>query len=75
MDLLIDTHVFIWFLNGDDQLPASIKDLISDTSNRCLLSIRDPFDRMIIAQAQVENLPLATNDEAFHSYRISILWK
>lgn len=39
MDLLLDTHAFIWFLNGDDQLPTAVKTLITDTSNRCFLSI------------------------------------
>ena len=39
MDLLLDTHAFIWFLNGDSQLPATIKNLIADTSNKCFLSI------------------------------------
>jgi PIN domain nuclease of toxin-antitoxin system len=39
MDLLLDTHPFIWFMNGDDQLPVDLKNKISDTSNRCLLSI------------------------------------
>lgn len=39
MDLLLDTHTFIWFLNGDNQLPVSIKNLIADTSNKCFLSI------------------------------------
>lgn len=31
---------------------------------------RDPFDRMIIAQAQVEFLPVMTNDNVFASYGI-----
>jgi PIN domain nuclease of toxin-antitoxin system len=39
MDLLLDTHAFIWFLNGDIQLPSTLKNLIADTSNRCFLSI------------------------------------
>ncbi len=30
MDLLLDTHAFIWFLNGDNQLPVAIKNLITD---------------------------------------------
>ena len=25
MDLLLDTHPFIWFLNGDEQLPPTLK--------------------------------------------------
>ncbi|HEX9961981.1 MAG TPA: type II toxin-antitoxin system VapC family toxin [Pyrinomonadaceae bacterium] len=34
---------------------------------------RDPFDRIIIAQAQVENLPVMTNDGEFGNYTIKIL--
>jgi PIN domain nuclease of toxin-antitoxin system len=128
MDLLLDTHAFIWFLDGDIQLPTTLKNLIVDTSNRCFLSIaslweiaiksslgklelqgnftqiasflndndievlpitfdhiqrllllefhhRDPFDRMIIAQALAENLSLATKDEVFHHYPVTVLWK
>ena len=39
MNMLLDTHAFIWFLNGDARLPGFVKDLISDTSNKCFLSI------------------------------------
>jgi PIN domain nuclease of toxin-antitoxin system len=35
---------------------------------------RDPFDRMIIAQAQVEGLPVATADHAFRHYKVDICW-
>jgi PIN domain nuclease of toxin-antitoxin system len=35
---------------------------------------RDPFDRMLIAQAQVEGLPFITNDKQIHKYPIQILW-
>lgn len=30
---------------------------------------RDPFDRMLVAQAHVENMPLLTRDVAMHAYR------
>ncbi len=33
----------------------------------------DPFDRMLIAQAEVENLIVVTRDAVFHSYGIPIL--
>lgn len=36
---------------------------------------RDPFDRIIIAQALVENLTIITKDEYFPSYTDRILWK
>lgn len=39
MNLLLDTHIFIWFLNGDKQLSSSLKGLIENTSNKCYLSI------------------------------------
>jgi PIN domain nuclease of toxin-antitoxin system len=35
---------------------------------------RDPFDRMLIAQAHVEGLPFITNDEQIRKYPIQILW-
>jgi len=35
---------------------------------------RDPFDRMLIAQAQVEGLPFVTGDKQIHKYPIQILW-
>lgn len=35
---------------------------------------RDPFDRMIIAQALNRGLVVATRDRAFESYGVPILW-
>ena len=35
---------------------------------------RDPFDRLIIAQAQLEELPLITADKVFSKYDISVIW-
>lgn len=35
----------------------------------------DPFDRMILAQAQVENLQLVSADSAFDLYGIDVLWQ
>ena len=35
---------------------------------------RDPFDRMLIAQAQAENIPLISNETAFDSYGIRRIW-
>ena len=34
----------------------------------------DPFDRMLIAQAQVEELTIVTHDERFAAYKIPVLW-
>jgi PIN domain nuclease of toxin-antitoxin system len=35
---------------------------------------RDPFDRMLIAQAQEGNLVLVSNEEVFDSYGVRRLW-
>jgi len=35
---------------------------------------RDPFDRMLAAQAQAENLTLISNDAAFDGYGVTLLW-
>lgn len=35
---------------------------------------QDPFDRMLIAQAQVEGLPIVTGDPAFAPYGVSTIW-
>jgi PIN domain nuclease of toxin-antitoxin system len=35
---------------------------------------RDPFDRMLIAQAQTEGLTLLTTDRVFASYDVEIIW-
>ncbi len=127
MDFLLDTHTFIWFLNGDDNLPQKLKNQIIDISNKCYLSVasiwemgvklsmnklqlnvdfseidafmvknkilvlsieishiqslinltfhhKDPFDRLIISQAQVENLNILTKDSMFEKYLIKSSW-
>jgi len=35
---------------------------------------KDPFDRMLIAQAQAENLSIISNDVAFDHYGVRRLW-
>ena len=35
---------------------------------------KDPFDRLLIAQAVGEHLTVVTSDPAFASYQVSVLW-
>ena len=35
---------------------------------------RDPFDRLLIAQAMVEQIPILSADSAFDAYSIQRLW-
>ena len=38
MDLLLDTHILLWMINGDDRMPAKAKDLILDLNNTIYFS-------------------------------------
>ena len=35
---------------------------------------RDPFDRLLIAQCQLENLPLLSSDPIISQYDVNVLW-
>lgn len=35
---------------------------------------RDPFDRMLVAQAQLEGVPLITGDPRFAAYDVEVRW-
>lgn len=128
MTLLLDTHTFLWFCQGDANLSSVAKAHIEDPNNRKLLSLascweiaikaglkkltlgessatyipsalqrtgfellpitvehatrvetlpnhhKDPFDRLLVAQAMVENLPVVGNDPHFDLYSIKRLW-
>jgi PIN domain nuclease of toxin-antitoxin system len=128
MTLLLDTHTFLWFCQGDTNLSATAKALIEDPNSRKLLSVascwkiaikaglkkltlgepsgiyiptalsrtgfellpitlehatsveslpphhKDPFDRLLVAQAMAEGIPLVSADAAFDAYRITRLW-
>lgn len=39
MKLLLDTHVFLWFISGDKRLPEGIRDSIRDLNNEVYLSV------------------------------------
>jgi PIN domain nuclease of toxin-antitoxin system len=35
---------------------------------------RDPFDRMLVAQSRVEDMPIVTNDRVFRRYGAKVIW-
>ena len=35
---------------------------------------KDPFDRMLISQAQAENVPIVTNERSFGTYGVRRVW-
>ena len=35
---------------------------------------KDPFDRMLMAQAQAENMPIVSNEKIFDAYQVRRIW-
>ena len=47
MKLLVDTHIFLWFVNDDHELNNHIKDMIEDRKNIIYLSIASLWEMSI----------------------------
>jgi len=56
---------------GFATLPITIEHGIA--AGRLPLHHRDPFDRLMIAQAQLEGLTIVTNDEKIARYQVAVL--
>jgi PIN domain nuclease of toxin-antitoxin system len=57
---------------GFDPLPISVAQAVR--AGGLLGDHRDPFDRMLISQAQIENLPIISNDRIFDAYHVQRIW-
>ena len=123
MRYLIDTQIFIWWMEKNRRLSKNTFNLLNDPQNQIFLSIatvweivikkakkklktpkdveggvktsgfmpiniemlhvlgveklpmhhKDPFDRILIAQARVENLTFITTDEKIWKYDLPLL--
>ena len=128
MRLLVDTHAFLWWLDGDRRLPPRVRAVLGHPEHEILVSAasvweittkarlgklpgatdvaadvpsciasqgfvplpitvqhtqragalagshRDPFDRMLIVQAQAEGVPIASNERVFDDYGVARFW-
>ena len=128
MRVLVDTHVFLWWVEGDRALPVKARAALADRDNECLFSLvsvwelaikaglgklklslpvqryviehvaangfrmldiqmahvgrveslashhGDPFDRLLIAQALEEKIPVVTADPVFSDYGAKRIW-
>jgi PIN domain nuclease of toxin-antitoxin system len=64
MAYLLDTHTFLWFVAGDDQLPVSVKKKLADINESCFLSIASLWE--IAIKKQIGKLDLKIGfDELF----------
>jgi PIN domain nuclease of toxin-antitoxin system len=59
MNVIIDTHAFIWFINGDSKLPNSSIKLIKDGGNKCFLSKASLWE--IAIKVSLKKLELASD--------------
>ena len=57
---------------GFEELPISIDHAVR--AGRLPGEHRDPFDRMLIAQAQAEDLKIISNDRIFDAYHVQRVW-
>ena len=127
MQILLDTHVWLWTLAAPERLRTSAREALADRENTLFLSAasaweiaikyalgklplpeppalfipprllrdnvrplpialqhalhvaslpphhRDPFDRLLIAQAQLEELTLFTADPALEAYDVDLM--
>jgi PIN domain nuclease of toxin-antitoxin system len=128
VNLLLDTHVLIWWLGSLPMLSADAHDALADPDNEAFVSSasafeiatkyrlgklpvaaalvdgldehlrregfkpvaislphalaagrlpgphKDPFDRLLIAQARLEGFTVITSDPIFQRYRVPMLW-
>lgn len=58
--------------SGFQLLPISVNHVLK--SSKLEFQHHDPFDRIIIAQAQCEQVPLISKDEKIANYDISLIW-
>jgi len=71
---LLDTHVLLWFLNGDLRLTPKPKEIISNLQNKCYISIASIWE--IAIKIQIGKLQLEFNlkdfREKLHEAKIEI---
>ncbi|MBU0567173.1 type II toxin-antitoxin system VapC family toxin [bacterium] len=47
MKLLLDTHIFLWFISGDKRLSEGIRDNIRDPGNEVYLSVVSLWEAIV----------------------------
>ena len=87
MNLLLDTPIALWWLGDTPELPDTVREVVQDSDNVELpirwehakrvealpMLHRDPFDRLLIEQAQALGLTLVTTDGMIRKYSVNVL--
>ena len=62
MKLLLDTHVFLWYITADPKLPAAFRAAIQELSNEVFLSAASVWEAVIKHNLGKLSLPVAPAD-------------
>lgn len=63
MRILLDTHVFLWFISGDTQLSTKVQDAVRDPDNVVYLSVILVWEAIV--KYQLGKLPLPEHPEIY----------
>jgi PIN domain nuclease of toxin-antitoxin system len=63
MRILLDTHIFLWFISGDTQLSTDVRDAIREPDNEIYLSAVSVWEAMV--KYQLGKLPLPEHPETY----------
>lgn len=70
-----EPEVFIMSELSSNRISSlSITDEHSFMAGKLPIHHRDPFDRMLIAQSNFENMPLITGDQIMSQYEVKTIW-
>lgn len=65
MRILLDTHIFLWFISGDTRLSNNVRDTIRDPANEVYLSTVSVWETIV--KYQLGKLPLPEH----HNFTVS----
>ncbi|MFZ9737614.1 MAG: type II toxin-antitoxin system VapC family toxin [Prochlorotrichaceae cyanobacterium] len=63
MRILLDTHIFLWFISGNAQLSRNVRDAIRDPDNEVYLSVVSVWEAIV--KYQLGKLPLPEHPETY----------
>lgn len=69
---LLESFALVLVENGFRQLPVSVRHAL--TAGRFELHIRDPFDRLLVAQAVVDDLTIVSRERPFDQFGVDRFW-
>jgi PIN domain nuclease of toxin-antitoxin system len=73
MRLLLDTQVWWWMHLEPRRLRLELRERLTDGETTLPHHHGDPFDRLLVAQGQLERIPIVTADPAFERYDVPIV--